>query len=342
MEEFQKINKLVYSGLSLDLINAMRQLSTKPQYTGFDTLIRMTKQIKNDSLIESILKGIDARNKYFNNSNDFATAITNQAKAMQSAIKGISNSFQDLAINQKLLSEKLLLTCNSQISLLSSFGALSKSIKPNIYSNFNALSVTMETFSESYLDLSIKSKEWENLDIFQETTDKIKIVTDELVAKNKAITKKDLDDFKIEIIEELSSALSKLKNNKIINLIFKIIPIISLVFAINSRTISKRDLTNREVLEQTKDEIANLKTDIKNEVLKRFEKIQRIYVAVRDVNLREFPSVKSQSLGIVKNGQEIIVLDIHAKWLFINYIDSTNNDTISGYVYKLYFQPINK
>jgi len=339
MKKSLKNDNLVYSGLSLDLLYALRQISSKPKFAGFDSLIQMTKPYKNDTIIESVIKGIDARNKSFANATDLANALSAQTKTIQNAIKGISFSFQDLAKNQQLLSGKLLLACNSQLALSSSINALTKAIQPNIYKNFNALSVTMEAFTKSYLDLTIKSKEWENLDIFQQTTDKIKIAADELVTQDKTITIEDLNNFKTEIIEELSSTIRKTNNVKIIDLILKIITIITFVLQLQSINFSRKDITNKEVLEFTENDFTILKADIKDLVKQEFKELQVTRVAISDVNLRKSPNIKSKSLGILRKGQEIFLLEIRTKWLFITYIDKETNETKSGYVYEIYFKP---
>jgi hypothetical protein len=46
MKKSLKDDNLVYSGLSLDLLYALRQISSKPKFAGFDSLIQMEKTVK--------------------------------------------------------------------------------------------------------------------------------------------------------------------------------------------------------------------------------------------------------------------------------------------------------
>jgi hypothetical protein len=331
-------NKLIYGGLSLDLLNALKQMNSKPSFAGFDNLIEMTKSFKNDSMIESIIKGIEVRKTFFPNTSDLSTKLSAQAKAMQVATKGISSSFSLLAKDQKLISEIIIKTLNSQAALSNSLIALSKSVQPKAYSNFNALNVALEGYSKIYLDLTTRSKNWVDLNVYRDSLKGLKEATDNLVNQAKPITIEDLNLLKTEIVDELSSAAKKTKNQKLSYLIFKIIAIISFLLQLYPINFKEKDLSNKEVLEYTEQDLNSLKSEIRDIVKQELKELQTTAEVTADVNLRKSPTVKSRSLAVVKIGQEVFVFENRTKWAFITYIDKETGDTKSGYVYNAYLK----
>jgi hypothetical protein len=251
-------NKLAYGGLSLDLINALKQINSKPSFAGFDNLIEMKKAFKNDSMIESIIKGIEVRKTFLPNTTDLATKLSEQAKAMQAATKGISNSLSQLAKEQRLISEKILNSLNSQVALSNSLIALSKSIQPVAFPNFNVLNVALEAYSKTYLDLTTRSKAWAELDVFRDSIKGIKEATDQLAIQARQITVDDLNTLKSEIFEELSSVAKKTKNQKLVDLIFRIIAVVSFLLQLYPVSFREKDISNKEVIEYTEKDINTL------------------------------------------------------------------------------------
>lgn len=331
-------DKLIYGGLSLDLITALKQMNSKPSFAGFDNLIEMTKAFKNDSMIESIIKSIELRKTFLTNTTDLATKLSEMAKAMQAATKGISNNLSQLARDQRFISEKILNALNSQVALSNSLIALSKSIQPAAFLTFNSLNVALEAYSKAYLDLTTRSKDWAGLDVFRDSVKGIKKATDQLAIQARPVTVEDLNTLKIEIVEELSSTAKKTKNQKLIDLIFRIIAVVSFLLQLYPISLREKDISNKEVVEYTEQDINTLKSEIRDIVKQELKEIQSTTVVTSDVNLRVSPSTKSRSLAVVKKGQEVFVLENRIKWAFITYIDKETGDTISGYVYNMYLK----
>lgn len=330
--------KLVYGGLSINLIDALKQMNSKPSLVGFHNLLEMSKAFKNDSLIESIMKRIELRNTFLPNTTELTKIISEQAKAMQAATKGISNSLSQLATEQKHISEKILYSINSQIALSNSLVELSKSVQAGAFPNFNALNVTLEVYSKAYLDLATRSNSWAELDIFNDSIKGIKGATDQLAAQDRPITIDDLNTLKSEMVEELASVAEKTKNQSIINMIFRIIALVSFLLQLFPVSLREKDMSNREVVIYAEKDINSLKSEIRDIVKKELELIQWTTIVTSDVNLRASPTTKSRSLAIVKKGQEVFVLENRIKWAFITYIDKETSETKSGYVYNMYIK----
>lgn len=328
--------KLVYGGLSLDLITALKQMNSKPSFAGFDNLIEMTNAFKNDSIIESIIKGIELRKTFLPNTTNLATKLSEQAKAIQTATKGISNNLSQLARDQRLISEKIVNALNSQVALSNSLIALSKSIPPAAFPTFNSLNVALEVYSKTYLDLTTRSKDWAELDVFRDSVMGIKEATDQLAIQARPVTVEDLNTLKIEIVEELSSTAKKTKNQKLIDLIFRIIAVVSFLLQLYPISLREKDISNKEVVEYTEQDISTLKSEIRNIVKQELKELQSTTVITSDVNLRVSPSAKSRSLAVVKKDQEVFVLENRIKWAFITYFDKETSETKSGYIYNSY------
>jgi len=332
-------DKLVYRGLSLDLINALKQMNSKPSFAGFANLIEMTKAFKKkDSMIESIIKGIELRKTFLPNTADLAIKLSEQAKAMQAATNGISNNLSQLAKDQRPIFKKILNALNSQVALSNSLIALSKSIQPKAFPNFNALNVALEAYSKNYLDLTTRFKAWEELDVFRDSLKGIKLATDQLAIQTRPVTVEDLNTLKIEIVEELSSAAKKTKNQKLIDLIFRIIAVVAFLLQLYPVSLREKDISNKEVIESTEQDINKLKSEIREIVIKELNEIQSTTVVTSNVNLRVSPTTKSKSLAVVKKGQEVFILENRIKWAFITYIDKETSETKSGYIYNVYLR----
>ena len=143
---------------------------------------------------------------------------------------------------------------------------------------------------------------------------------------------------KLEIVEELSSTARKTKNQKLIDLIFRIIAIVSFLLQLYSISPREKDVSNKEVVEYTEQDINTLKTEVRDIVKQELKGIQSTTVITSDVNLRVSPTIESRSLAVVKKGQEVFVMENRIKWAFITYIDQETRETKSGYVYNVYLK----
>ena len=328
--------KQMYYGISPILSSISKLQNVRQPLTGLESFSKLVQGYKSDTMIESVIKGIN-RNLALTPSLDLVS-FANQVQSLSKSVKEMNTGFLELTRFNQTVADQLSSAFKNQLTLSNSLSELAKSVQLPAFKNFNALSLTLENFSKSYLDLIIKTKDWENLETFELTNEKIKAVTKEYVSETQQITPNDLTAIKNEIIFELTSVLEKIKNNNIRQLFFELIAILSFLLTFYSANYAKKDISNREVLEETKVEIAKLKSDIKDMVQAEFDKLKNRRIAIRDVNLRYSTNNKSQLLGVVKEGQEVIVLEIRHKWLLITYVDQETKKPKSGFVFKKYFE----
>jgi hypothetical protein len=329
--------KQMYYGISPILSSISKLQNVSQPFTGLESFSKLVQGFKNDTMIESVIKGINNRNLALTPSLDLVS-FAKQVQSISKSVKDMNTGFLELTRSNQILADKLSNAFKNQLTLSYSLNELVKSVQLPAFKNFNALSLTIENFSISYLDLIIKTKDWENLEIFELTNEKIKAVAKEYVSETQQITTDDLTAIKNEIIFELTSVLEKIKNNNIRQLFFELIAILSFLLTFYSANYAKKDISNREVLEETKVEISKLKSDIRDMVQSEFDKLKNRRIAIRDVNLRYSANNKSQLLGVVKEGQEVIVLEIRHKWLLITYVDQETKKPKSGFVFKKHFE----
>ena len=232
----------------------------------------------------------------------------------------ISKILNDYSVSQKLIN-----------NTLTSFTSSVQNI------DLSNLSIAVQGMTDIYLNEIYKTKKWNELEVVDKVSKTVVAVSDKIIAKPEQLTINDLEEFKISIIGELSKIFEKSKSNRVKIFILNLMTVFS--FMLSSYQVYKieSDKSNKNVIIESKQEFENLKKEVNESIRIALTKIYKSRIATTDVNLRFSNRKLSKTLGIVKLGQRVTVIDIRHKWILISYIDDLTGEPKSGYVYKKYF-----
>ena len=265
--------------------------------------------------------------------------------------KSLSSSLSNIIKNNQTLSNSLFNYSSTQLQLSNNLIQIAKAMNYPHLNKFNSLNIALQGVTTSYLKDIVKTRNWDEIDFAEQVNDTIIEASEEIANSTTQLTVEDLDNLKVSIINELMPFLSKTKTEKARNFIIELIAIISLLLTIYGTYLMVSDKTNKDVIDETKLEVENissqitdLKEELKVEISKtietEFNKLNKKRIALTNVNLRKAPVNNSPIIGLVKSGQEVIVIEIQNKYLFITYIDKDTGYPLSGFVVKKYFKNI--
>lgn len=331
------LTKGVLSGLSMNALALSKKMNATSSLINLGTL-KIANIHKKASLIDDILKGTQGfHNSYLNRLTDIGEAAKRNSLAYTVALTGISDRLIEITKQNQALSEKIAKSFNSQIALSNKLVDFASHLKTPEFKNYNVLNVAVAGFSNNYLNTLIKNKDWDNFDDFNELTEKFESITDDYITEEEEVTIDYLDSYKESIILEFSTIYEKSKSDKIKQFIVELITLISFLLTFYSIKVQNEEISNREVVKITTEEIDRFKKEISSEIKKEFEQLSKMRIARTDVVLRYSNKKNSKRLGVVKKGQDVFVLEIQHKWLLISYIDNQTKEPKSGYVFKKYF-----
>lgn len=239
--------------------------------------------------------------------------------------KPIAIQLAGLATNQFQLSNNLKL-------LQDRFGNIS-SIRNKFFG-----SVILNTTSQ-YIGKIIYNQDWENLETVREVNDILISKTDEILSQPENITHSDLNEFKESVISDLKTLTSDTsEQGKTIEYIDRIMVILSLVISLYSLYSQENDLTNKELLNEVREANISLKSSIVSEMARELEVFNQTKVAQQNTIIRSAPRKNGPITAILKEGQQVTVLNGFHKYLWIVYIDSETSVPITGYVLKKHIE----
>lgn len=311
---------------SLNQLSEQLKKSTIHQFTGLDSLTKMSRDITGKFALQ-----------HFGITNSLAALAEKQSAIGKFSFPGLESSFAKLAQQNTFVSEKLATAFKSQVDLSNTLTALAKSINPPI-NQFNVLNTAIQGLSYNYLNKIAKSSTWNDIEILEDVNEKLTTIAGDV--DTNAVNDSDhaLENLKKSIIAELTPLIQKSKSERARVFIMDLIAIIGFILAIYDFNNSGTDLSNRKVLEIASHEISQLKKDIELRLEDHLKSLQKTRLAITNVNLRYSDKKNSQIIGIVKKGQQVLVIEIRHKWLLVTYLDDETKRPMSGFVYKKYFK----
>lgn len=253
------------------------------------------------------------------------------------ALSGIASSIALLSENNKLLANNITKVASSQLLLSNNISEMTKHFKNSHLQQFNGLSMALQSVSNSFLNDTFKSRNWENLSTIKIANEVIISTADEYIEKE-ILTIEDLNEFKSSVLIELNSLLTKTKTEKPANFILHLIAVIGFIITLYTTLKPESDITNIDVLNETKKEIKKLNDDIAKSIQNEFLKLNKIRISKTNVNLRFSTKKRSKIIGVVLKNQEVTVIEIRHKFLLISYLDKKTLEPKSGFVVKKYFR----
>lgn len=338
-----------------ELIKAMQKQNEQIQNSfGLNSLQGLAKAISEQSKIQNnltglsgltdIAKSISHQMKSFNTTTAvFGNSIAAQMKAMQypknqNTLLGLTFTLADIAKTNQKLSDNLSGFASSQLLLSSNLAEIAKSLSQTHLDKFNGIDVALRGISKAYLrDVTI-SRVWDDIKVSEEANETIANASDDLLTRNKPVTVQDLDKLKQAVVLELYGLLGKTKTEKATQFIFELITIISFLLTLYSFHKQQSDLSNQDVIEQTRTEIEQMNKELSKKIETELQKLKQIRIARSNVNLRYADKKNSKIIGLVKKGQRVTVIEIRHKYILISYIDSETGEPKSGFVVKKYFE----
>ncbi len=255
-----------------------------------------------------------------------------------SALFGLASTLSEIAKSNQLLSDRLSSFTTNQLLLSSNLAALAKSFDQSHLNKFNSLDIALQGISKSYLKNIAFTRIWDDISVADVATETVANITDELLTTTQAITADDLDKLKVSIVKELSGLLTKTKTEKAKQFVLDFIAIISFLLIFYNPFKNHTDKTNAEVIEEVKIQIEKINKDLATKIEQELQKLNKIRIASKNVNLRYATKQNSKIIGLVKIGQRVTVIEIRQKYLLISYIDKNTNEPKSGFVVKKYFE----
>ena len=271
-----------------------------------------------------------------------ANSLGKQLEAMQStqnsvAFRGLSSVLSELGEKNIYVSNLLSGFASSQIHLSNNLKTIADTLGQSHLNKFNSLNIALQGISNSYLKNIAVAYNWEDIAIANVANETIANIADGLLNNTTQVTKEDLTDLRESIITELSSLLAKTRADKAKEFIRDLIGVISLLLSLFAFYQSNSDISNKEVIIETKKELEKQNKDILAKIEIELNKFNHTRVAKSDVDLRYSDKKNSKIIGVVKVGQRVTVIEIRHLYLLVSYIDKSTNEPRSGFVIKKYF-----
>lgn len=281
------------------------------------------------------------KNELFKNANSLKSILGLQgtvSELMNSASKSIFNIPTDYGSSLSRIIESqnsIFSKVTAHKSVLSSYGSMQADLLAN-YAWMN---------TDSFLTSTIANHNWENLKDFESHSEEVEEITEKYVDGDKI----DLAAFNAlqatvdKLIDRVAATEDKLQRRSLYAEILNVIAIIGFLMAIYAFYQQVTDSTNDEstaeikkTIGQSTNSITSALAQSEQRMLDSVRKITTSRVAIASLNVRFKPRKKSQKIGSIKMGDEILVLTIDHKWLYIMYTDSETGKPATGWVFKKY------
>lgn len=264
---------------------------------------------------------------------NFMPTFQKQLLDQQSAWTGISGSLNHL-IAAKAITEDLGRSAFlSQLGLQSSLKTLAEQYTTPLYNPFSVLNAAFLGISDrAYRRLAVDHSQ-DEVEELNQIVQGLQVIAAEQVGLDRPVTIRDLEKFK----DALVAAVSPSKTAIAIEVIIALITFISFALQLHEMFGTKSDITNREVLEQTKLYADSLVLAASPVQVSGRDFRWNTRIASHHVRLRSKTSTHSEVLALIEEGQQVVVITVKKKWLYISYVENATGEPRSGYAYKKYF-----
>lgn len=223
---------------------------------------------------------------------------------------------------------------DAQVQLSSTLSRLSALVESPTR-NLRYLNSALQDHSYRFARELSHTNTWEDADIVSEASEAITAVVEQT---SEQVSQINIDALSESIINGLRPLLGKSKSERARRFINELIGIVGLLLAVYALFVSEGDISNRETVEETASQNWRTVSGVDSVVRAHFDSLDNKRICVTTVRLRYSASDSSKVIGMVKEGQQVVVLEIAHKWLLISYIDQASKRPMSGYAYKKYFK----
>lgn len=203
------------------------------------------------------------------------------------------------------------------------------SVRQSVYSQVNNWQLVLSSISGQLAAIAASQKKWNLLEDFEEITDEA-IAINEKISENDGITTESLDEIK-SFLQRIEIRVDKIDRDA--NAIFwRLIVLLSFLFAISG------EVRNW----QTKPDYAT-KLEVETVIKQQFNLFERklrgnneCRTTNRKCKVMSKPTIKSMIIDTLPRDFEIVVLQVHHKWIYVSYSSPKVNLPQTGWLLKKY------
>lgn len=332
INEEQKQNKAIETAIKLTGLQshlaAMENINPQLKFSGLGGVLDIARTISQQ------IKPLSAASLVLGNQ------IQKHLSAFEhpqiNVLSGLANRLAEIAKTNPLASDRLSGFAGSQLILSNHLTSIANSLSNTHLKTFNSIDIALQGISKTYLKNIALSRNWEEIYVAEEANETISNIATDLLNNTTQVTGQDLENLKQSIVSGLSTLLEKTKTQKARGYIIDIITVISFLLTFYN-PLTRGEKSNADVIIEIKKENEKIAKQYLTKIEGELKKLNKTRTARTNVNLRYSENEKSKVIGIVKGGQQVIVIEIRHKHLLITYIDKLTGEPKSGYVSKKYF-----
>ncbi|MBS1681587.1 MAG: SH3 domain-containing protein [Bacteroidetes bacterium] len=283
-------------------------------FSTIEQIAKMQKAFKLDFAVSPAFKVINTFSKRFEWDGGFTSRIDKMFKMFdwnQTYLPALTDHLKAFeATHTKLFSswDKLY-----ELNKLDSFGRQLKSMES-----------VLSKVAFQAADVAVRKENLDLLDDFEEITNEVSVIS-ERISEQQAVTNIELAEIR-SLIQSIEVRIDQ-KDRDFFSVVLKWMTVIGFIMMI----ITEYRYQVSKESNLTKQDLVNFKIEISKTIEEKLAPISDLRCVNRTCNLRPFR--KSLVLGIVKEGQRVIVLQTSGKWAFV-WIE--RDSTLHGWVVKKY------
>jgi hypothetical protein len=265
--------------------------------------------------------------------------------APPAGMHSIATILAEVGKNNPFLSSKIFQLNSSQQQMAESLAKATKIPFPLEPLNFRGIEAVLNGFSASFIQGMAKKKDWSDIDFIEQANKAIIINADKFSNSSEVLEIQDLSELFQSIVIGLREILSKAKSKITVQFIMNSVAVFGVLLSIYSlyqNNESQKESSQQSYNLQTG--IAQLQTGVtqieNNEDNESIVDMSLVRRSITKEPLRFSVKSNSQIVGVVQKGQQITVVKILHKYLFIAYIDKFTKIPTCGFVLKKYFVPV--
>lgn len=215
--------------------------------------------------------------------------------------------------------------------LFGSFRSSADTIKwfQPVIPQINNLGFALSGISGQMAGIAARQNKWDFLEDYKQIAGEAVIINDKLVS-DKGITKETLEEIKA-FLQRIKIRVNKIDTDASA-IFWKLITLLSFILAVLSEARNwehKSDyVTKQEVETVIKERFLFIEKKLKEE--KEFKTISRKCVVMLK------PKNKTWIIDTLPKGFEVVVLQVHHKWIFVSYLSPSENLPQTGWILKKY------
>ena len=244
--------------------------------------------------------------------------------------------FSQLANSNFAFADDLAKLVSTHQSITQSMSGIAEYISNSHLSKFNGLDAAIKGITGNFIN-ELKVSNSDDFALATEASEAIEEAIEDYSDSHEADVLREIGQ---SIIAELTPLLEKTKTQKATNFILHLMAVMSFLCLIYDKYNSLNATSIEDVIEESKNHTLESEARVTKLIERKFRELNKTRLARTNVDLKYAPKAKSQTIGTVKMGQLVTVIEIRHKFLLIAYIDQETGEPKSGFVMKKYFKEV--